>query len=434
MSNMPFKKFEIWVICIFLVINIASFISYMFEFRIMGQNVLNIRVWAYLMLIVFLFTDRRLFVSKSMIIMYSYFLIYLFFEFVGHYDLQAGRPSRYAWLIGQWYLLIVIALAERIHRSEDISAIKIFLRVIVITIFIASIASIVTTIRFPHAVRGAAIAWLADETSIYRKFGLGNLDMFSGLPFSLAVFVFQYKQTRRTSLMQSLGWILLIGTVVFCVYRGAIVAPILVSIVIVFFAILGRERFKTNRILIMTIILVLMLIPRSSIGDTFIRVSQQIQNREIRTKFSDIGTALTSGMDLDVKETSMTTVEGRFSRIPMAIDLFLQSPIIGIGKHNSVTGAVEHVFWFNLLAQFGIIGALPFIWLLFFQIKRNLPKYSEEYAYYYLVTMIAFISLGFIKVLTGWVMFLIIFVFVPNMYYLANPSDKIMKVKMSSIL
>lgn len=424
---MRLKRLEILIVCIFLFLELASFIGLAFPLRVFGQNVLNHRLWAYLVMAMILLKDYRVFATKSMLIVYLYFLIYLFMYAVGHYDLTSHSNNVFDVVNRFIPLSIIVAFSERYNYKSGPKDMRLFLRVSIFALAIASLASILVTIRYPQAVRGTEYAFINEDEIIYRRLGLGGYDLFSGLPFLLPLLVYHFKSKIIKTMKDKLFWILLIIVFTVCVYTGTIVAPIFLAFVLLFLAILGRRRFSINRWLIITLLFIVLITPGRFWGGILFSIGDSVKNTEIRSKIYDLGTLFSEGTDLgDVRalETSENQMETRLARAPTAIQTFLVNPIIGVGEFRRGVGAIQHMFWLSLFAQFGIIGAFPLIWLLYYSIRRNLARFDQEYKYYYLVSVLGFIALGFIKVIGGWFMYLMIFFIVPNMYYYNNKSPQ----------
>jgi len=316
--------------------------------------------------------------------------------------------------------LFAVALGERFRNQGDSKEMRILLRVALAALFVASLASIIVTILYPQAVRGNELAFIRSDESIYRKLGLGGYDLFTGLPFILPLLVFQYKSKLMPTLRKKWFWAILIVVYTYCVYKGAIVAPFFMAVILLFLAVLGRRRFSYNKWPILGLLLLVAITPGRFWGGMLNSIGQAIPNNEIQAKVYDLGTLLNEGASFEDSsdwERSTNRIEGRLTRVTTSLQVFARSPLIGVGSLQGGLGAIEHVFWFALFAQFGILGAFSLIWLFVYSIRRNLSRFDEEYKYYYLVSVLGFIALGFAKVIGGWFMYVMIFFIVPNMCY-----------------
>ena len=79
----------------------------------------------------------------------------------------------------------------------------------------------------------------------------------------------------------------------------------------------------------------------------------------------------------------------------------------------------------NLLAQFGLIGTLPLIFIIRQQVIKNAKLLSEDILFTYYLSMASFIALGWLKAMGGYPMYLITFFVIPGKIILLQSKDKI---------
>ena len=111
-------------------------------------------------------------------------------------------------------------------------------------------------------------------------------------------------------------------------------------------------------------------------------------------------------------DEARTGIEGRASRIKYNLQEFFKSPFIGLGRQSNA-----HIYWLNLLAQFGLIGVLPLIMIIRSQIRKHTRAMMHESLFTYYLTMGAFVVLGFMKAMGGYIMFIIPLFLVPALIY-----------------
>ena len=95
------------------------------------------------------------------------------------------------------------------------------------------------------------------------------------------------------------------------------------------------------------------------------------------------------------------------ARIPELLNSFIKNPISGGGLSSG------HNFWFDRLSLFGILGIIPWLYLLYNIIRKTSRLVSIEYKYYYYLSMGLFISHGFIKASGDKLIYLVIFFLMP---------------------
>ena len=202
---------------------------------------------------------------------------------------------------------------------------------------------------------------------------------------------------------------------------AVIVAPFLILIIVLILAILGRKRLKSNVVILCIILGLFFVTPKRIIGNIFYGFSDIVPNRELSTKLNEIGISFTEGIELVTYEYEASTgIEGRAARIKYNLLDFVKSPIIGTGKEGNA-----HLFWLNILAQFGLIGIFPLIYIIWLQIKKNAKLLSEDILFTYYLSMASFIALGLLKSISGYPMYLITFFIIPGKIILLQSKNKI---------
>jgi len=419
------RHFELIIAYIIILFAFANFIPEYYAFRIAGQNILNIRVWVFLFFLVSILLDSSSMFTPTMRWVYIYIGIYLLLEFLGHYDLWGlGRRSRFAWLRDQHLpLAISVLFIEKYSNPSRRNDLKKLINFSYLVIFTLCITSIIIIYRNPGIVRGTEEQISYEQLYQIRKFGLGDYGLFSSLPFLIPLLVFQYKiKLAKTGSIPLIN-LLSIIIVILCSYMAVIVAPFLLLIVFLFLAILGRRRLKSNIVILCILLAMFIVTPKKIIGNIFYGFSDIVPNRELSTKLNEIGIGFTEGFELVTYDYEATTgIEGRASRIKYNLLDFIKSPIIGTGKQGNA-----HLFWLNILAQFGLVGLLPLIFIIWLQIKKNTKFLSEDILFTYYLSIASFIMLGLMKALGGYEMYLIPFFIIPGKILLLQTQDSTVK-------
>ncbi len=420
---MSVRRLELIIAFLIILFSFASFIPQYYSIRIAGQNILNIRVWVFSFFLISIFFDSSSMFTPSMRWVYIYIGIYLLLEVLGHYDLWGfGRISRFAWMRDQHLpLAISVLLIEKYSNPSRRDDLKKLINFSYLVIFTLCITSIIIIYRNPAVVRGTEEQISYVQIYELRKFGLANIDFFSSFPFLIPLLVYQYKIKLAESKKIPLINLLSIIVIILCSYMAVIVAPFLILIIVLILAILGRRRLKSN-ITILCILLALFIVtPKRIIGNIFYGFSDIVPNQELSTKLNEIGIAFTEGIELVTYEYEASTgIEGRAARIKYNLLDFVKSPIIGKGRQGNA-----HLFWLNILAQFGLIGILPLIYIIWLQIKKNAKSLSEDILFTYYLSMASFIVLGLLKAIGGYPMYLITFFIIPGKIILLQSKDKI---------
>jgi hypothetical protein len=110
----------------------------------------------------------------------------------------------------------------------------------------------------------------------------------------------------------------------------------------------------------------------------------------------------------------------RAARYPLLFDAFINKPLLGDASYNSPFYIVEggHLYWMNRLTQWGVLGFLFFVFVLYQIYKRIRSLFDDNFAFYYFLSVSAFILLGLIKNISGREPFLVLIVVIPGLYFL----------------
>ena len=104
-------------------------------------------------------------------------------------------------------------------------------------------------------------------------------------------------------------------------------------------------------------------------------------------------------------------ISGRYARYPLLMQSFLSNPIWGGKEWNG------HLFWMNKLAVYGLLGTLPFIYIIYYYVK-NIKYFDDEFSFYFLLSIFSIIGLGLMKALMGRELWYTFFIILPGFYYL----------------
>lgn len=421
-----FKNIECIIICIFIIIMCLQFLQVQFNIRFMGYNLLNHRLWAYLVIMIIVINDYKILLSPPVIYCYILLLIFFTMNYLGYYDLQGVYNRRYYVMEDQLLPLITaILLGEHLLNKEHLLELRIIIIVGLISYIIESLLSISIIQRFPDAVRGTELQFTREAMSLYERRGLGNYSIVSSLPFLIPPLVYYINIKNKVFKRKQYLWILILFIIIFYSFKAVLFAPFLIGMIALILSFMGRIRVVGNLRFIIIIPILLLFIPRMWIGSFFYSLSDKTTNIEYKQKLNDLGLSVIEGIEISSEvESSTNVIESRASRIPLTLDAFAKSPLIGNGKVVN-----SHVYWFNFLGQFGLIGFIPLFLVLYNYIKRMLFKFHTDAKFFCILIILSFIILGSIKALSGFPIFVLALFFGPAMIYYAFMLDEYNYIK-----
>lgn len=220
--------------------------------------------------------------------------------------------------------------------------------------------------------------------SYYRSIGIAGYDFFYGLAFAIPSLVAFLKMKEINNNLRVA--IFFLTALSLCgILKAQFTTAFLFAVIGAVIAFWTDEKIKPALLRLIVAFIVVFFFQKK-IADLLIHFARLLDESTIQNRLVDLGISLQQG--LGVAETH---IDYRFNRIPFLIESFFQRPIFGGGK------SLGHNWWLDRLSLFGLIGVIPWILLLWYQIKYNLKLFHEKNKIYYLITMVLFISMGFIK-------------------------------------
>lgn len=355
-----------------------------------------------------LFRPKVLFTS-SLKLIYFYALFYglMFLTFwSGRVDVNFVR-------INSEILEMFTAISIYIYfiESKDFEGLALVIKYSIIFIVISCITSINGLLIYPFAARELA-GTLAEEgftqtIIMYGKLGIGQYAFFAGITFLIPVIIYQIKYGMISRIQKNL-LILITATIFISLVMSQYFANLIISIIVAVFALLGKNKLKTSLVISFFLIIIIFIVPIQIYIKLFNSMIGIFDLKELNDKLTDLVLVI-SGAGY-----GNTGFDYRAERFPVLFDSFLSNPLIGGGVDNA------HLHWMNKLSVFGILGIIPFVLILYNQLKLNSKILSQEYFYYYLLAFISFIALGTVKSLIGRDVDYLIFLIVPGIYFLKN--------------
>ena len=326
----------------------------------------------------------KIFISKSLAYIYVFAILYFSLFYSGIFDVDLSWIRREL----QSLFFAIIILQYFLH-SRDFKGLKIIL----IISFVFIITTIITTLiglqEFPDASRGLAGGLAAREEyeliDFYRSIGIAGYDFFYGLAFAIPVLVAYFKM-NTLNVLNKYFFAILISLSIYGILRAQFTTAFIFALIGIILAFWTKEKVKPAVLRLILFLLLIMIIPEELIADGILSLSKVIEEGTLQNRLVDLSISVREGIG-----EQGTHIDRRYDRIPVLLDNFLSSPIIGGGE------SLGHNWWFDRLSMFGLIGIIPWILIIWKQIDFNLKILKEDSAIYYLITMFLFIGMGFIK-------------------------------------
>ncbi len=255
-----------------------------------------------------------------------------------------------------------------------------------------------------------------EEILSYQKYGGGGYGYASALVCLFPLLMYYFKH-RAASYYSKPFIILIIMIFMFALFGMQIYANILISIIIIAFSWFGAKNVRRGFVTIGIVTTILFLIPVSIYIDMFQTMASWFDpGSDLYYKFNDTAMYFATGGSYE--ETGMGS---RAARYPLLWDSFMANPFFGHFLSNLKYMDISegaHLFWMNKLGVYGLLGIIPFIYIIYRNVKINLNYFDKEFAFYYLLSVLSIVALGAMKTLAGRDLWYTFFIIVPGFYYL----------------
>lgn len=314
-----------------------------------------------------------------------------------------------------YYIIISIVVYQYFKFSNDIKGLAKIIKYIIIFIGITAIMTIISANIDPLYARNLTGGGYKniEEFEYFNKLGGGTYATAIVIMSLIPIIIYFLKNNHLVTYSRTT--IIFYSILLFiALIRMQIFANILVGIIFVILSTQGRRNIRKSIIYIISLIFILLLIPKTKYAEMLIYLSSFFNNlSEVHFKLTDMAKYLITG-----EET--TAIGGRAMRYPELLTTFIQSPILGdFYEHQKIySGDGAHLYWMNKLATLGVIGFIIFFQLYYRNIKSQMRDISNiEFKLFYLLSIGSIIVYGLIKNIAGRETFFMLFFILPNLQY-----------------
>ncbi len=397
-----YKKliFRYWaVLCILL------------ETFVVIQGYMNVPDFAVLLSIVavgFFFYPRAFFNLPTLFFILFVSLMLIVIQ-IKSYDVQFFRVIFIYWLFS-------LSLINVFLYNKDWKGLKIVLIVGMLILFISTIFSIIYSGSQPDLVRQYVLySSEQDEAGVKlgQRLGIANYGMIHGIPTLLPLFVYLFKKEK--TLFLKILWLLLIAIFYYLIIVSGFGTALILSTLILIASVLVSDNKRKNLLLFGILILIgILFINKEFIINSLDWVKGYFVDSAIYDKIVDIQYSIQTN-DF---EGQLNT---RGNLYADSWNTFYKYPIIGSPYQSDAGG---HLFIADFLAWFGIVGTLPLILFFYYSFRRIYLIIENHQKIYYVLALLPFIILSFVKAVPFFEQVLYLLVFIPAVFLLKKDTVK----------
>ncbi len=368
-------------------------------------------LWTIIWFLSIIFLYPKIFKNKLFIflLIYGFFIILILLN-----TLWANiDPWLKKQIINEFYVFsVAISVLTYFRLEQDYEGFALIIKWTLLFIFFSAVMSIITAYIYPLYARDLTGIDAFNESERvkileYTKYGGGNYSFATALVCLFPMLIYLYKSNDNSIFKKY--QILLMGIIFFyALIKMQIVANILVAFIIIILSLLGRKNLKKSISIYIILLIIIVAIPSHIYAELFYNAATIFDtNSEIYFKLNEMGTFFITGGTVE-----NNAISGRYARYPLLMQSFLSNPLWGGKEWN------HHLFWMNKLAVYGLLGTLPFIYIIYYYVKKNIKYFDDEFSFYFLLSIFSIIGLGLMKALMGRELWYTFFIILPGFYYL----------------
>jgi len=371
-------------------------------------------IW-FLSLIVF---KPQIFKNKLLLFVFLYGILFLILLNTLWINVDEWNKGQ---ITGECYkILLALSVLTYFRIEQDYFRFAKLVKWTMIFIFITAVLTIVTSLINPlyarqiNSIDEVKLKSEVETILSYGKYGGGNYSFAIALLCLFPMLIYYFKNNFKSIINKQYTLIIVI-VFFFALLRMQIFANILISLFAIAYSIMGGSNAKKILFISCLTIIVILFTPLQFYASILNNISTWFpDNSEIQLKLISMSKYLMFG------ESIHTEIGIRASRYPLLLPAFDANPLFGyfVTDHRSDISLGGHLHWMNKLAVYGLLGTIPFIYILYKFIKESIKYFDKEFTFYFLLSTFSVIVLGLMKALYGDEMWSVFFIIVPGLYYL----------------
>lgn len=353
-----------------------------------------------------LFFNTKILISRSLLYVYLFMALFYPLMLIGIYE--EDLLSLFQGTIIP--LFVALSIGEYYFDREDYKGLGLLIGATIFFIIISAITTSIAVSVNPLAARhiGGELQQTGryDLIDFYKSMGIASYSFVVGLAFMIPVLIGIAKQKWRRL---TLHYLFIIGIIilVFSFTRFQYTMALLFGSFGLIISLVSTRYRVVSTIILATILISLIIMPPSTYLQPLYNLVDYTGSFRLQERIIDFQ------VFLEVGEIGGTASHAgrKTERIPILLDYIKEKPFLGTGFSSG------HNFWLDWTSRYGFIGLLPWILIIYQQIRINLKRFDRDYKYYYLLSMASYIIFGFINNIDGSQMLIMIYLVIPGLYY-----------------
>ena len=365
----------------------------------MPATVFYIPFWLFLLLI----SSTKMFFTKGFLLGYL-FLIFHFIYLVLDFHPIDRNTNRY--MIDEVLpILFSFSLFEYMQNSKRVND---YIRIT----NLVSVGTILTTITsglslkiHPSAARALAGSLDSQELArLYYLIGIGGFYFYIYLALLSPIYIFVILRTKnkKVKIWSILIYITTFYTILLSQYTASIMFFVIASIA----TILYLKVKKIMPYLFVFMLSVFLFMNKEIVTNFIISISNNIDLENVAVRLKNIAYTI-EGSEKNQSEEDIKYSAAYDELKGISINSFNENILTGGGKIG------DHVFWIDVLGNYGLIGLIPWLLLFYYLYKSRSKLFYGEFKGVYKIVLFCFVFTGFHKPIRSFSMLPFIIFFIP---------------------
>lgn len=337
-------------------------------------------------------------------------LYYIIFILIIMLNLLAKVDFDYRWfLIIILFWTFILSILNVLNYSRDFKGFKIISIIGFLILLTTSLINLPLLIEDPMFTRDTIKSLTEGDLDIkyVNKLGIFSYGLVHAIPTVLPLIIYNIKSNKQIIRFLWLAFLLILCYVIFKLSFGTV---IIISIFIIPTAFLISKNRSKNRFMLFVLAITVIFVLNNDNIISFLRILQPFfDDTIIQVKIDDIINSL--------KYSSEGSVNNRKILYEQSLISFNKNPIFGSNSYMDIGG---HSFILDFLGWFGLLGTVPLILFFTEVLKTNYKMLPRKVHTYYLLSILPFIFISFLKGTPFYEQLLFLFIFIPGLFLKEN--------------
>jgi len=329
----------------------------------------------------------KVFFEGGIKIIYLILFIILIYSVIPYYEFHSNIKQELFFRLFPYFVPVI--LIELLIRINDHTLLLKLGKLVLTCIFISSILQISAEMVLPNITRNPFIR-TTGNTQFAVAYTFGYL---YSLPYIIGVLVSSIKYPR-------VKHVVLIGLLIYSTIISGFFIALIFTFLMIFLSLIEKLQFKTKYYFVVVMIIFLILF---TFRNETLSIMKGLPNSNIQDKIYGLEEKLKTG-------EGNSSVESRQSVYEHSLNSFIQTPFFGGGTSISSGG---HSYILDKLAQYGMLGILPYLLILMSLYKSSNRLLSDKGKIIFKIIFILVILMLIFNPIEDMVFNLIIFVYIP---------------------